>query len=234
MLRPQSVPFLFLISTRKDGEKRVFNHSTRFYERGRGKLNLSRRSFLKLSGATGLGLFFGEKIFDLSPVMAQVKLLKIKSAKATPTICPYCSVGCGLLAYTENGKLINMEGDPDNPVNQGSLCSKGASVYQLYDNERRLTKPMYRAPGATEWVEKDWDWMFDRIVERVTETRDKNFTAKQTIDDPKTGSKIDITANRTDAIASLGGAGLDNEECYLLQKLMRGLGVVYLEHQARI
>lgn len=197
-------------------------------------MHLSRRSFLKLSGMTSLGVLFGDQLFDLTPVSAQVISFKIKSAKATPTICPYCSCGCGLLAYTENGKLINLEGDPDNPVNQGSLCSKGASIYQLFVNDKRLTKPLYRAPGGDEWVEKDWDWTIDRIVEKVKETRDKNFTVRQTVDDPKTGRKIDITTNRTDAIASLGGAGLDNEECYLLQKLMRGLGVVYLEHQARI
>lgn len=197
-------------------------------------MHLSRRSFLKLSGMTSLGVLFGDQLFDLTPVSAQVISFKIKSAKATPTICPYCSCGCGLLAYTENGKLINLEGDPDNPVNQGSLCSKGASIYQLFVNDKRLTKPLYRAPGDDEWVEKDWDWTIDRIVEKVKETRDKNFTVRQTVDDPKTGRKIDITTNRTDAIASLGGAGLDNEECYLLQKLMRGLGVVYLEHQARI
>lgn len=197
-------------------------------------MNLSRRNFLKLSGVTSLGVILGDQLFDLTPVMAQVKSFKIKTAQATPTICPYCSCGCGLLAYVENGNLINMEGDPDNPVNQGSLCSKGASIYQLYVSDTRLTKPLYRAPGATEWEEKDWDWMLDKIVEKAKETRDKNFTVKQTIDDPKTGEKIELTVNRTDAIASLGGAGLDNEECYILHKLMRSLGVVYLEHQARI
>ncbi len=197
-------------------------------------MRLSRRSFLKLSGATSLGAVFGQFLFDLAPVLAQVEKFKIKTAKATPTICPYCSCGCGLLAYTENGKLINMEGDPDNPVNQGSLCSKGSSISQLYDEKRRLTKPMYRAPGADKWVEKDWDWMLDEIVKRTKETRDKNFTVKQTVTDAKTGEKMDIIVNRTDAIASLGGAGLDNEECYLLSKLMRSLGIVYLEHQARI
>lgn len=197
-------------------------------------MDLSRRSFLKLTGATSLSVMLADQLFDLTPVAARVKTYKIRSAKATPTICPYCSCGCGLLAYTENGKLINIEGDPDNPVNQGSLCSKGASIYQLHVNDRRLTKPLYRAPGGTAWVEKDWDWMFDCIVKRVKETRQQNFTGTQTIDDPKTGAKIDLITNRTDGIACLGGAGLDNEECYLLQKLMRGLGVVYLEHQARI
>ena len=197
-------------------------------------MNLSRRSFLKLSGVTSLGVIIGDQLFDLTPVEAQVNSFKIRSAKATPTICPYCSVGCGILVYSENGKLINTEGDPDNPNNQGSLCSKGAAVYQLHDNNRRLTKPLYRAPGSSQWEEKDWDWMLDRIVEKAKATRDQNFITQETVTDAKTGAKTNITVNRTEAIASLGGAALDNEECYILQKLMRSLGIVYLEHQARI
>lgn len=197
-------------------------------------MNLSRRTFLKLSGMTSFGLIFGEHLFDLSPVAAQVKTLKIRSAKATPTICPYCSVGCGILVYSENGKIINTEGDPDHPINQGSLCSKGAALYQLHDNERRLTKPLYRAPGSDKWEAKEWDWVLDRIVEKAKITRDRNFITQETVTDEKTGAKTKITVNRTDAMACLGGAALDNEECYLLQKLMRSLGLVYIEHQARI
>ena len=197
-------------------------------------MEFSRRSFLKLSGTGTLTVLFGELGFDLSPVSAQVQNFKIRSAKATPTICPYCSVGCGILVYSEKGKLINAEGDPDHPVNQGSLCSKGSAVFQLHANERRLAKPLYRAPGSNNWMEKDWDWVLDRIVEKAKKTRDQNFITRETIVDEKTGAKTDITVNRTEAIASLGGAALDNEECHLLQKLMRSLGVVYLEHQARI
>ena len=197
-------------------------------------MNLSRRGFLKLTGVTSLGVMLGDQLFDLSPVAAQVNSFKIRSAKATPTICPYCSVGCGILVYSENGKLINTEGDPDNPVNQGSLCSKGSAVYQLHDNDHRLTKPLYRAPGSSKWEEKEWDWMLDRIVEKAKTTRDQNFITQETVTDAKTGVKTNITVNRTEAIGSLGGAALDNEECYLLQKMMRSLGIVYLEHQARI
>jgi len=197
-------------------------------------LKISRRSFLKLSGASTLTALLADLGFDLSTVSAQVQNFKIRSAKATPTICPYCSVGCGILVYSENGKLVNTEGDPDHPINQGSLCSKGAAVYQVHENERRLKKPLYRAPGSDRWEEKDWDWMFEKIAERAKKTRDENFTVKQTVTDEKTGQKIDVTVNRTEAIGCLGGAALDNEECYLLQKLMRGLGLVYIEHQARI
>lgn len=197
-------------------------------------MKVSRRSFLKLTGTSTATILLGELGFDLTSVSAQVQNFKIRSAKAAPTICPYCGVGCGILVYSENGKLVNTEGDPDHPINQGSLCSKGSALYQIHANERRLQKPLYRAPGSDRWEEKEWDWMLDRIAEKVKTTRDKTFITKETITDEKTKAKIEVTVNRTDAIASLGGAALDNEECYTLQKLMRGLGVVYLEHQARI
>ena len=197
-------------------------------------MQISRRGFLKLSGATTLSVMLAELGFDLSQVSAQVQNFKIQSAKAIPTICPYCSVGCGILVYSENGKLINTEGDPDHPINQGSLCSKGAAVYQLHENERRLKKPLYRAAGSDKWEEKDWKWMIEQIAEKAKKTRDANFTVKETVTDPVTGQARDITVNRTEAIGCLGGAALDNEECYLLQKLMRGMGLVFIEHQARI
>jgi len=197
-------------------------------------LQVSRRSFLKLSGATTLTIVLADLGFDLSTVSAQVQNFKIKSAKATPTICPYCSVGCGILVYNENGKLVNAEGDPDHPINQGSLCSKGSAVYQVHENERRLMKPLYRAPGSSDWEEKDWDWMMQKIAEKAKKTRDENFIVKESVTDPATGQVTDIPVNRTEAIGCMGGAALDNEECYILQKLMRGLGLVFIEHQARI
>lgn len=127
-------------------------------------MEISRRGFLKLTGASTLTVILGDLGFDLSSVQAQVKNFKIKSAQATPTICPYCSVGCGILTYAENGRLIDTEGDPDHPINQGALCSKGAAVYQVHDNEKRVKKPLYRAPGSDKWEEKDWDWVLDKIA----------------------------------------------------------------------
>lgn len=192
-------------------------------------MNISRRDFLKASGAFATVLTLG---FDVDPVHAQVRELRIKSAKVTPTICPFCSAGCGLIVHTDaaGGNLIYTEGDPDHPVNEGAACSKGASVFQLNSvgvgktNPNRLTKPLYRGPGESSFKEVEWDWALDEIVKRVKDTRDKSFTAV----------KDGITVMRTEAIANMGGAALDNEECYLLQKFARALGIVYLEHQARI
>jgi len=184
---------------------------------------LTRRDFLKTTGAFSAILFLNLG-FDLADVEASTNRLKIKYAKETPTICPYCAVGCGIITHTKDGKVVNTEGDPNHPINRGSLCSKGSSLFQVAINERRMKKPLYRAPGSDRWEEKEWGWVLDRIAHRIKETRDAGFIARES----------NMIVNRTEAIASLGGAALDNEECYLLAKLMRGLGVVFLEHQARI
>jgi formate dehydrogenase major subunit len=188
------------------------------------EMNLNRRQFLKLSGAAAATLAVVELGFNEKKAYATTKEFKIAQATVTPTICCYCGVGCGILVHTKNNTVVYTEGDPDNPINEGKLCSKGTTIRQLYTSEKRLTKPLYRAPGSSKWEEKDWDWMLDKIASRTKETRDHSFVEVEQ----------GITVNKTEKIASLGGAALDNEETYLLSKLMRGLGVVYLEHQARI
>jgi anaerobic selenocysteine-containing dehydrogenase len=120
--------------------------------------------------------------------------------------------------------VINIEGDPDHPINEGSLCSKGMALFQIAVNERRLQKVKYRAPGSSEWEEKSWDWTLSEIAKRVKKTRDATFIQKED----------DKIVNRTNGIACMGGAALDNEECYLLSKFARSVGITYLEHQARI
>jgi len=150
--------------------------------------------------------------------------LKTRGATATTTVCPFCGVGCGQVVSTRAGKVIHIEGDPGHPISEGTLCSKGAAGIQVVNNSRRLQKVLYRKPNGVKWEEKSWDWAFERIAARVKETRDKTF--KATVD-----GKI---TNRTEAIACLGGSALDNEEAYPLAKLMRALGLVYLEHQARL
>lgn len=208
-------------------------------------MKVTRRQFLKVTGVTAASLAVVDLGFDFQATAAEVKGCRIKNVTPTPTICPYCASGCGLLVYAERDaagkfvKLLSVEGDPDNPINRGGACAKGAALFNLREiynekgeqviNPKRVQKPLYRAPGSDKWVEKDWDWTLDQIARKVKETRDKNFIHKEKISD---GSEIIV--NRCEKIASIGGSGLDNEEAYLHSKLMRALGVVYLETQARI
>ena len=201
-------------------------------------MDVSRRDFLKITGGS---LALGSVSSGLSPGEAAVQELRIKNAKQTTTVCPYCSVGCSILIHTLDGKVVNVEGDPDSPINEGSLCPKGASLFQMANNETRLTKPLYRAPGALEWKEVEWEWALDQIARKVKDTRDKTFKsmAKSTVKEKKPdGTEVDVekdfVVNRTEGIAHVGSAAMDNEECYLMQKLVRSWGLVYIEHQARI
>ncbi len=186
---------------------------------------ISRRGFLKWTGAGIAGVALGQGI-NLESAHAQIPL-KYKRTTESTTICPYCAVGCGIIIHVRDGKFIGSEGDPDHPINGGKLCPKGKALTQLsYNfNKNRLTKPLYRAPRSNKWKEVSWSWALEQIAKRVKETRDKNFI--------KTNSKGQIV-NRVEAIASVGSAAIDNEECYIFQKFLRSLGLVYIEHQARI
>ena len=189
---------------------------------------LTRREFIKWSGTAGVAAAALSLGFDLRPVKSYAAELKILKAKETTTICPYCGVGCGLIAHSKKSgsrKLINTEGDPDHPINEGALCAKGAALYQMTVNKSRMKVPLYRAPGSDEWEEIEWDEAFEKIAEKVKETRDATFTQKN--------AKGQVV-NRTTGIAHVGSAALDNEECWVLQAVMRALGLVYIEHQARI
>lgn len=183
---------------------------------------ITRRGFLKLSGFAAAASAFG---ISLEPVKSHASALRIKEAKVTTTICPYCAVGCGIIVHTQEGKVINTEGDSEHPINEGTLCSKGAGLYQAVNNTKRITKPLYRAPNATEWKEVTWDFALDEIAKKIKKTRDENYIVKN--------AKGELV-NRCDAISHVGSAALDNEECYILQKWLRSLGLVYIEHQARI
>ena len=186
---------------------------------------LTRREFLKTSAVTA-GVAVAGMGFVLTPVQAHAAELRknLQEATRTTTICPYCGVGCGFEVHTAEGKVINIEGDSDHPINQGTACSKGSSLFQMANNDNRLTTVMYRAPGATEWTEMDYDQAITRVAQKIKETRDATFETENADGD---------TVNRTLGIGSLGSAALDNEECWLYQKLLRGLGLVYIEHQAR-
>ena len=185
-------------------------------------MELTRRSFLKIS--TG-ALLFSSLGLNLEPVKAYAAELRTKGAKEVTHICPYCGFGCGVIAYVKEGKIVSVDGDPDNPQNEGALCPKGAGLTKLVNNPNRITEPMYRAPGATEWKKISWEEALNRIAKLVKKTRDKYFITKN--------AKGQVV-NRVDAIAHIGSAALENEECYLIQKLMRSWGLVYIEHQARI
>ncbi len=190
---------------------------------------VTRRKFLKVSAAsaatTGVAMS-GCNVFDMTAIeeLADELRKKLSEATRTTTICPYCGVGCGFVVHASGGKVINIEGDTEHPINDGTACSKGASLYQMANNDNRLTKVRYRAPGASEWSEVSWSWAISRIAEKIQTTRDATF---------ETTNADGATVNRTLGIGSLGSAALDNEECWLYQKFLRALGLVYIEHQAR-
>jgi formate dehydrogenase major subunit len=191
-------------------------------------MEITRRSFVKISGTAAAGIALGGLGFDLAPIKAHAQALRIRWAKETTTICPYCAVGCGIIVYTArdgSGRIINTEGDPDHPVNEGALCAKGAALYQWIANENRAKDVLYRAPFSDHWEKKSWDWALGQIAGRIKKSRDESFTV--------TNDKGQVV-NRTNGIAHIGSAALDNEECWLLQTMMRALGLVYIEHQARI
>lgn len=142
------------------------------------------------------------------------------------SICPYCAVGCGQLIYARGDEIIHVEGDPRSPINRGTLCPKGAATFGWLSNPNRLTTVKYRAPGARQWEEKPLDWAMDRIAQLIKQTRDETFVREL---------PNGTTVNHTLAIAELGGATLDNEENYLIKKLLGGgMGIVPIENQARI
>ncbi len=188
--------------------------------------SLSRRDFIKLSGGASAALgTLGALGASLAPSVAHARTLRIQNARAVPTVCPYCAVGCGMIAHTINGEIVNIEGNPDSPVNEGNLCPKGAATYQLTVNEQRWKTVRYRAPGSDHWEDRPLDWAMDRIAQLVKQTRDETF--QEFTPEGK-------VLNNTTAIFSLGGATIDNEWNYLHSKLMRGLGIVAIENQARI
>ncbi len=196
-------------------------------------MDVTRRKFIQITGAATAGLAFSGGYTaaiggDTAAIQSHARNLKIRHAKETTTICCYCAVGCGAIVHTDkagDGRVINIEGDPDHVISRGALCSKGASLKQLAETENRLTEPMYRAPNAKEWKKVSWDWALTEIAKRVKTTRDASFKEKN-----EKGQVV----NRTTEIASVGSAALDNEECWIYQTLMRSLGLVYVEHQARI
>lgn len=183
---------------------------------------------MKMSAGALASSAFGGLGISLATAEAGVEIAKFKATRLTTSVCCYCAVGCGLLVHTAdggNGVAVNIEGDPDHPINEGALCPKGSALRQLGDNKARPTKPLYRAPNATEWKEVEWDWALKAIAKKVKATRDATFV---------TQNDKGETVNRTEGIVSFGSAALDNEECWTYQAFLRSLGLVNIEHQARI
>lgn len=200
-------------------------------------MHITRRKFLRISAGAFATVAATETAalgVDMSGLRERARTVPIRRGRQVPSICPYCSVGCGqIVMVDEVGTIIGIEGNPDSPINEGTLCPKGAATYQLVRNELRWTTVRYRAPGGDRWEEKPLEWAMDRIAELVRKTRDSSFNEYQEIPDGK-GDTARKRVMNTYAIASLGGATIDNEWNYAQQKLMHALGVVYVENQARI
>ncbi len=191
-------------------------------------MTVSRREFLRVSAGAGAGTALGGLVglgVNLVPAQARAQELRIKNSRTVPSLCPFCSVGCATLVSVKDGEIINIEGDPRSPHNEGTLCPKGAATYQLHKNPNRPTRALHRKPGAAQWEEVDLDWAMDRVAALVKKTRDETF-----IERLPNGKLV----NTCTSIFSLGGATLDNEWNHAQQKLMRGLGIVPIENQARI
>lgn len=216
-------------------------------------MRISRRNFLKLSGLAALSGTLAAKLGcgqadppdepaapddpaeDPKPIVPDAPDLRIQYATTVTTVCPVCGVGCGMLAYQENGKMVGADGDPDHPVSEGTLCSKGAGVFNMYyvydekgepvQNPQRITQVLYRGPKATDWEVKDWDWALETMARRIKDTRDEYF---------ETTNANGVTVNRCNALAWLGSAMCNNEENYLFRKACSALGILGLDHCARL
>jgi formate dehydrogenase major subunit len=187
---------------------------------------ISRRDFIKVGAAGAGGVGLSALGFDLAQAYEVKQRLHIAGARESHSVCPYCAVGCSLVAYTNDaGQLLQIEGDPDSPVNEGRLCPKGASAMQLAVGANRVDSVLYRAPKATGWTKITWDQALDMLAQRIKDARDSTFV---------TTDANGNTVNRTEGIAFAGGAAFSSEEGYLATKLMRGLGLVHLEQQARV
>ena len=190
----------------------------------------TRRDFLKVSVAgSGVVSVLG---FDLAPAYAEVRTLKIARASETRSTCPYCSVSCGVIIYTQGDgaknvtpSVVHVEGDADHPINRGTLCPKGSSLQQDILNSRRLLKSQVRRPGSDHWEDISWDQAYSEIARHIKKTRDETF-----VDTDANGK----TVNRCEGIAFNGGCTDTNEFNYLVVKTMRSMGVCYLENQARV
>jgi formate dehydrogenase major subunit len=189
-------------------------------------MTVGRRDLLKVLATGGAATVTLETL--LAPTPSRAAEMRLLGAKEFTTVCNFCSCGCAMVGHVIDGKLVNLEGDPDGVVNEGSLCVKGAAALATHDSKQRLTTPKYRAPGSDHWVDITWDEALDKVAKKLKATRDATWVATE-----KDGEQ-EFPVNRTDAIALLGGAQNTNEECYLWNKMGRIFGTNFVEHQARL
>jgi formate dehydrogenase major subunit len=216
------------------------------FQQGGLKVKVTRRSFLKMSGALAGYMLTGPSLWEGGGLPKAYADVGPKVGTETTTICCFCGCGCGAVVTSNAGKVVAVEGDAIHPINEGALCSKGQAQYQTanqlvsdadlaakyavgkkiatWPKGKRLARVLYRAPKATKWEVKSWDWALGTIAQRIAAKRAATWES----------TAGGMTVNRTKAIAALGGAAHDNQECYLMQKLWRGLGLVNVDHQARI
>ena len=194
--------------------------------------DLTRRQFLKVTGATLAGSSLALLGFSASVAIAEVREFKLSRATETRNTCPYCAVACGVVMYSlgdgaKNAKpsIIHIEGDPDHPVNRGTLCPKGAGLLDFVHSPSRLLRPEYRAPGSDKWEPISWDDALGRIAKLMKEDRDANFVAK---------TPEGLTVNRWVSIAMLAASASSNEVGYLTHKVMRSFGALAFDNQARV
>ena len=195
-------------------------------------MEITRRDFFKASAAGGVAVAWGSFGLDLSPAYAETSQLKISRATEVRTVCPYCAVGCSMIAYRAGSNslnveptLVHIEGDPDSPINGGTLCPKGASTLQLAVNQHRPHRPKVRKPGSDKWEDIEWEDALDRLARHMKDSRDKKTVLKD-----KDGFEV----NRNEGFGFVGGATITSEEGYLTAKFFRALGCVYFEQQARV
>jgi len=194
-------------------------------------MNITRRGFLKITASSVGASSLAAMGFSPTAALAEVRTFKLAYTSETRNTCPYCSVGCGIIMYGLGDKaknarteIIHIEGDPDHPVNRGTLCPKGAGLLDFVHSPNRLKFPEYRAPGEREWKRVSWDWAIDHIARLMKDDRDQNFTAKSS----------DVTVNRWLTTAFLAASASSNESGYLTNKVIRSLGMTALDNQARV
>ena len=191
-----------------------------------GMAAITRRDFLKVAAGGAGALVVSELGFDFAQAYEVKQQMRIAGAAESHSVCPYCAVGCSLIAYTRThpdgtAQLLHIEGDPDSPVNEGRLCPKGATAMQLATSSRRVEHPMYRAPGASSWQQVSWDFVLDKIAQNIKASRDRTFVVEDAAGN---------TVNRCEGIAFAGGAAFSSEEGYFATKVMRGLGKIGRAH----